>query len=77
MRYENKLWLTVRETSPILGMGTDEIYLNIRRNTFPFKFVRIGGRIRICARALGLITDSNQSQNSNAQDKADVYETVA
>jgi hypothetical protein len=52
---ENKLWLTPAEASPFIGDSPDAIYRDIRQGQFPFEFVRIGKRIKISARSLGLI----------------------
>ena len=50
-----KLWLSPAEAAPIIGDKPDAIYRDIREGQFPFEFVRIGKRIKISARALGLV----------------------
>lgn len=65
MRSE-KLWLSVEEAAPILGVKTDAIYRDIREKQFPFEFVRLGKRIRISARSIGL-TPITEPRNSEAQ----------
>ena len=49
-----RLWLSVEEASPVIGDKPDKIYRDIREKQFPFEFVRIGKRIKISARSLGL-----------------------
>lgn len=51
-----QLWLTVDEAAPYLGIEPQAIYRAIREDVFPFDFVRIGRKIKISARSIGLIT---------------------
>src|SRR5262247_673022 len=58
-----KHWLNVEEVAPILGETPDAVYYAIRQRQFPFEFVRIGRRIKISARSIGLIsTDRDSSE---------------
>lgn len=52
-----RLWLTFEEASPYLGDSPEEIKDAIRNGDFPFEYVRIGRRIKISARSIGLIPD--------------------
>ncbi|MGH9839696.1 MAG: helix-turn-helix transcriptional regulator [Blastocatellia bacterium] len=49
-----QLWLSVDQAAPLIGDKPDAIYRDIRAGQFPFRFVRIGKRIKICARSIGL-----------------------
>jgi len=65
----HKLWLTVRETAPLLGRSEKAIYEQIRTGGFPFD-VRRGrgdsGAIYISARDIGAIPEQG-AENSEAQ----------
>jgi hypothetical protein len=52
-----QLWLSVEEAAPLIGDKPDAVYRDIREKQFPFRFVRIGKRIKICARSIGLLPD--------------------
>lgn len=52
-----KLWLDPEEAAPIIGADRQSIYRDIRLGNFPFEFVRIGRRIKISARSIGLIPE--------------------
>lgn len=58
-----KLWLSPAEAAPIIGDKPDAIYRDIREGQFPFEFVRIGKRIKISARSLGLIPSPGGAEN--------------
>ncbi len=60
-----QLWLSVAEAAPLIGEKTDAIYRDIRENQFPFEFVRLGKRIKISARSLGLLPDQANDQRKN------------
>jgi hypothetical protein len=55
MDLKNRLWLSVGEAAPLIGIDPQGIYRLIRINQFPFAFVRIGSRIKISSRSIGLI----------------------
>jgi hypothetical protein len=61
-----KLWLDPEEVAPIIGSDRQSIYRDIRLGNFPFEFVRLGRRIKISARSLGLINDSSTSGAESA-----------
>ena len=50
-----RLWLTIAEAAPYLGDPPDAIYRAIREGDFPWEYVRLGRRIKISARSIGLI----------------------
>jgi hypothetical protein len=58
-----KLWLTPAEAASVIGDKPDAIYRDIREGQFPFEFVRIGKRIKISARSLGLIPAPGGAEN--------------
>jgi helix-turn-helix protein len=67
-----KLWLTVKETAPLLGRKPSAIYEQIRTGGFPFAYRRArgdSGAIYISARDLGLIPNA---QNEAAQNSATI-----
>jgi hypothetical protein len=75
-----KLWLTPEETSPYYGEPVQTIYRDIREGIFPFEYVRVGNRIKISARSIGLIPTiwgDKKPQNSKAQEGMEVVETAA
>lgn len=53
--------ITVPAVAPILGMSASSVYASLKEGTFPFPFIRIGGRIVIptapIRAGLGLDTD--------------------
>ncbi len=53
-----RLWLSVDEAAPLIGDKPDAIYRDIRQGQFPFEFVRIGKRIKISARSIGLTPET-------------------
>jgi len=62
-----QLWLTPAEAAPILGYkDLQSLYRDIREKQFPFRFIRTGKRIRICARSIGAIPEG-KAENSEAQ----------
>jgi hypothetical protein len=71
-----KLWLTPAEAAGVLGDTTDAIYRNIRLNQFPFRFERLGKRIKISARDLGLIPGSN-TQSDEARNQEETLASAA
>lgn len=78
-----KLWLDVDEVSPHLGDSPAAIYDAIRRNQFPFEFVKIGRRIKISARSIGLVPHEDESGpqfkalNSEAQSQGESLAATA
>lgn len=66
MSYQ-KLWLTPAEAAGVIGAKTDAIYRDIREGQFPFEFVRLGKRIKISARSLGLILSPGSAEKREAQ----------
>jgi hypothetical protein len=65
-----KLWLSVDEAALLIGDKPDAIYRDIRVGQFPFKFVRIGKRIKISARSLGLIPSPGGAENNEGANEA-------
>jgi hypothetical protein len=53
---KNRLWLSAAEAAPLIGIDPQGIYRLIRIDKFPFEYIRIGSRIKISARSIGLIT---------------------
>ena len=74
---KTKLWLTVTEAAPLIGAPKDAIYRDIRRGTFPFRALEIGGLIRISARDIGLIADSREPQNNDGQPQDETFAQAA
>lgn len=72
----NQLWLSVDEAAPFIGDKPDAIYRDIRENQFPFRFVKIGKRIKICARSLGLIPEQGAEDNEAQKTDPSVVATV-
>ena len=63
---DEKLWLTPAEAMPILGYEKpDALYRDIRKGQFPFKFVKLGRRIKICARSIGAVPKAPESETQN------------
>jgi len=63
-----KLWLSVRETAPLLGKSPKNIYDQIRLGSFPFVYRRgrgNSGAIYISARDLGAIPEPGAGNNEN------------
>jgi hypothetical protein len=65
-----KLWLDPAEVAPLIGEDCQAIYRDIRLGNFPFEFVRIGRRIKISARSLGLIPMPEVAKNEGANEVA-------
>jgi len=63
-----QLWLSVEQAAPLIGDKPDAIYRDIREKQFPFRFVRIGKRIKICARSIGLIEADQPTKNENGSE---------
>lgn len=63
-----KLWLTPAEAAGVIGDKPDAIYRDIREGQFPFEFVRIGKRIKISARSLGLVFAPSGVEKNEAQE---------
>jgi len=61
-----KLWLDPEEVAPIIGRDRQSIYRDIRLGNFPFQFVRIGRRIKISARSLGVFLEQNPNPGAEA-----------
>lgn len=64
-----KLWLSVKETAPLLGKSPKNIYDQIRLGSFPFAYRRgrgDSGAIYISARDIGLITDTQTKEAQNS-----------
>lgn len=68
---QQRLWLTPAEAAEIIGDKTDAIYRDIRENQFPFEYVRIGKRIKISARSLGLIPSPGGAENEKGANVAE------
>jgi helix-turn-helix protein len=66
----NNRWVTVAATAAALDVHPDRIYAEIRKGTFPFRTVRIGKHIRVCARELGLLDEEAQPQQPEAEVRA-------
>lgn len=62
-----QLWITVEQAAPLIGDKPDSIYRDIREGQFPFRFVRIGKRIKICARSIGLIEPDQAQENESGE----------
>ena len=60
---KERLWLDPDEVAEMTGDDRQAIYRAIRLGQFPFDYVRIGRKIKISARSLGLI----ETQNEEAQ----------
>jgi hypothetical protein len=61
-----KLWLTVKETAPLVGRSEKAIYEQIRTGGFPFIVRRSrgdSGAIYISARDVGLIPEQGAANN--------------
>lgn len=50
-----RLWLTVEEAAPYIGDDPQAIYRHIREGGFPWDYVRLGRKIKISARSIGLL----------------------
>jgi excisionase family DNA binding protein len=79
-----KYWLTVEEAAPLLGETPDAIYRAIREGEFPWEFVRIGRRIKISAKSIGLISSLSDLirpqrglQNSEAEPQGKTFAEAA
>lgn len=85
-----RLWLSVEEVAPYTGDDPQAIYRDIREAEaggppFPWEYVRLGRRIKISARSLGLIPnywdpDGPQFKpipNSEEQPQGEVLHTAA
>jgi hypothetical protein len=59
------------EVGPLIGADKQDIYRAIRLGQFPFDHVRIGRKIKISARSLGLIPEQG-AQNEEAQNSATI-----
>jgi hypothetical protein len=67
---QQRLWLSPAETAPLIGAKDDQAVTRaIRLGQFPFDYQRMGRKILISARSLGLITDT---QNEEAQNSATI-----
>jgi hypothetical protein len=74
---ENRLWLDPDEAAALTGDDRQAIYRAIRLGQYPFKYVRIGRKIKISARSLGLIPEQ-RVENSEAQDnQVDSFQVAA
>lgn len=67
MMTTTRLWLDPDEVADLTGDDRQSIYRAIRLGQYPFAHVRIGRRIKISARALGLILDQG-AKNNEAQE---------
>jgi hypothetical protein len=66
----SKLWLSPAETAPIIGVKDDQAVTRmIRLNKFPFEYIRMGRKILISARSLGLITDNTAKEETRNQEE--------
>lgn len=74
MSHYQKLWLSPAEAAGVIGAKPDAIYRDIRQGQFPFEFVRIGKRIKISARSLGLISARDLGAIPDAQPKTEKSE---
>lgn len=72
-----RMWLTPDEASEVIGDKVDAIYRDIREGQFPFEYVRIGKRIKISARSLGLIPSSAGPTISEAQSQGETFAEAA
>lgn len=75
----HKLWLTVKETSPLIGRSEKAIYEQIRTGGFPFTIRRSrgdSGAIYISARDVGLIPEQG-AENNEAQEQDQRLATTA
>jgi len=79
-----RLWLTVDEAAPYLGDPPDAIYRAIREGDFPWDYVRLGRKIKISARSIGVIPDfwwdsgrAPSAQNREAQRQGESLTTTA
>jgi hypothetical protein len=71
-----KLWLRVKEASPVTGLSEKAIYEQIRTGIFPFEYRRAGTSILISARDLGVIPEG-RAENSEAQDQDQSFAATA
>jgi excisionase family DNA binding protein len=77
-----RLWLTVEEAAPYLGDDPQAIYRAIREGDFPWDYVRLGRKIKISARSIGLIPSiwdglDRQPRKSEEQPQGESLATVA
>lgn len=70
-----KLWLSPKEAAVVIGDKIDAIYRDIRLNQFPFEYVRIGNRIKISARSLGLI-GATKTEGANVEESLPATSTA-
>lgn len=71
MMTTTRLWLDPDEVADLTGDDRQAIYRAIRLGQYPFVHVRIGRRIKISARSIGLIpapeTQNKETQKSEPQ----------
>lgn len=72
-----KLWLTPEEAADVLGNKRDAVYRDIREGKFPFEYVRIGKRIKISARSLGVITETATTKSEAQTGNSEVFQDAA
>lgn len=64
-----QLWLSPAEAYKPTGYkNVQALYRDIALGIFPFRYVKIGKRIRISARDIGLVTDNNVKEEARGQE---------
>lgn len=72
---KERLWLDPAEVAELTGDDRQAIYRAIRLNQYPFAHVRIGRKIKISARSLGLIPEQGAA-NKETQGREVVSEAA-
>jgi predicted DNA-binding transcriptional regulator AlpA len=73
---KNRLWLDPDEVAELTGDDRQAIYRAIRLGQYPFEHVRIGRKIKISARSLGLIFEG-AAENNEAREQDQRLATAA
>lgn len=63
MMTTTRLWMDPDEVADLTGDDRQSIYRAIRLGQYPFVHVRIGRRIKISARSIGLIPAPGDAEN--------------
>jgi hypothetical protein len=59
------LFLTIPKAAKLLGVPEDALWRDIRRGTCPFEVKKIGGRLHLSTRSLGLAPEPQNSEGQN------------
>jgi predicted DNA-binding transcriptional regulator AlpA len=73
---KQRLWLDPAEVAELTGDDRQAIYRAIRLGQYPFTHVRIGRKIKISARSLGLIPEQG-AENSEAREQGKTFAQTA